>query len=117
LGYQSDLAASSADNDATQTTLHAAESLETAAAADSAIDDKADVGELGQVYADQQVDQDEALAMVAEFAQFVIAHTSSEGRNIIVTITEDDADLFRSLRNRAEVAIRTRAVADGELSH
>ena len=36
------------------------------------------------------------------------------GKNIIVTITEDDADLFRSLRNRAELAIRTEAVAHGE---
>jgi ParB-like nuclease domain len=114
---QSDLPASSTNNDATQTTPHTAEIIETEAAAVSAIYDTVDVGELGQVYADQQVDQDEALAMVVEFAQFVIAHTSSEGTNVIVTITDDDADLFHSLRNRAEEAIGTRAVAYGELSH
>jgi hypothetical protein len=113
-GDQSDLPASSANNDAAKITQRTAESIETAAAAASAIDDKTDVGELGQVYADQQVDQDEALAMVAEFARFVIAHIYDDGKNIIVTITEDDADLFRSLRNRAELAIRTEPVAHGE---
>ena len=107
----------STDKDDTEVTPHTANGIETAAAAVSVIDDKADGGELSQVYADQHVGSDEALTMVAEFARFVIAHIHDEGKNIMVTITEDDADLFRNLRNRAEFAIRTEPVAHGELSH
>jgi len=70
----------SVNNDETEITPHTAESVETATAAVSVIDDKADVGELGQLCADQHVDPDEALAMVAECTRFVIERTSSEGK-------------------------------------
>ena len=43
---------------------------------------------------------------------FIIVRTSSEGRDIIVTITEEDADQFRSLRDRAELAIQTEQLSD-----
>ena len=47
---------------------------------------------------------DEALA-IAEFAKFVIARIGCQGKNVIVTVTEADADQFRSLAGRAKLAI------------
>jgi hypothetical protein len=48
---------------------------------------------------------DEALAILAEFAKFVIARIGCQGKNIIVTVTEADADQFRSLAGLAKLAI------------
>jgi hypothetical protein len=48
---------------------------------------------------------DEALAILAEFATFVIARIGCQGKNIIVTVTETDVDQFRSLAGRAKLAI------------
>ena len=93
----------------TEITPHTAANAETSAAEESLID-QSDVVEDGQVFAEQGAI--EALAKVAEFAKFVIVRTSSEGRNIIVTITEEDADQFRSLRDRAELAIQTEQLSD-----
>ena len=44
-----------------------------------------------KVDADQHVGADEALAILAEFAKFVIARIDCQGKNIIVTVTEEDA--------------------------
>jgi hypothetical protein len=113
---QPDSLAPSANESDMQMTPDTAASVEIAAAAVTLID-KSDVTENGQVHAHQHVGQDEALAMVTEFAKFVIARIHDGGNNIIVTITGEDADLFRSLRNRAQLAIRTEPVAHSELSH
>ena len=105
-----------ADKDETEVTAGTA--VETAAREISVIDDdKPSIGEVGHVYAGQHVGPDEALAMVAEFARFIIARIHEAGECIVVTITEDDADLFRSLRNRAELAIRNESVAHDHPNH
>jgi hypothetical protein len=113
---QSDSAPTRADKDETKITAGTA--FETAAREISVIDDdKPSVGEVGQVYAGQHVGPDEALAMVTEFARFIIARIHDEGECIVVTITLDDADLLRSLRNRAELVIRNESVAHDHLNH
>jgi hypothetical protein len=73
--------------------------------------DKPDVGDGGHVYAEQYVEADEALFILAEFAKFIIARIASQGKNIIVTVTENDADQFRSLCGRAKLAIGTESGA------
>jgi hypothetical protein len=91
-------------------TPQTAANAETAAAEESLID-QSDVVEDGQVFAEQRIGAIKALVIMAEFAKFVIVRTSSEG-SIIVTITEEDADQFRSLRDRAELAIQTVQLSD-----
>jgi hypothetical protein len=103
-----------ADKDETEITAGTAVEI---AAREISVIDRTSVGEVAQVNAEQNVGPDEALAMVAEFAEFIIARIHDEGKCIIVTITEDDADLFRSLRIRAELAIRNESVAHDHLNH
>jgi hypothetical protein len=78
--------------------------------------DKPAVDDGGEVYTDQYVGVDEALAILAEFAKFVIARIASQGRNTIVTVTEEDADQFRGLCDRAELAIGAESAAAGARS-
>lgn len=101
----------STNKDQAEITPHTAANAETAAAEESLIE-QSDVVEDGQVFAEQRIGAIKALAIMAEFAKFVIVRTSSEGTNIIVTITEEDADQFRSLRDRAELAIQTVQLSD-----
>jgi hypothetical protein len=108
---QSALLQSTAAAHETETTPDAP-NAETAPAAVPKIE-KPEVGDDGQVHANQHVGADEALAILAEFAKFVIARIASQGKNIIVTVTEEDADQFRSLCDRAKLAIGAESGADG----
>jgi hypothetical protein len=103
-------AQSTADANETETTPDAPAIAETVAVPKI---DKPDVGDGGHVYAKQDVGTDEALAILAEFAKFVIARISYQAKNIIVTVTDEDADQFRSLCGRAELAIGTESGAAG----
>jgi hypothetical protein len=101
---------STADTNETETTPDAPAIAETVAVSKS---DKPDVGDGGQVHANQHAGTDEALAILAEFAKFVIARITYRATNIIVTITEEDAHQFRSLCGRAKLAIGAESGADG----
>jgi hypothetical protein len=87
----------------TETTPGSSIIAETASTAVPKIDNLDVAGD--QAYADQHVAADETLAILAEFAKFVIARIDCQGKNIIVTVTEEDAVQFRSLCGRAELAI------------
>src|ERR1035437_4658362 len=111
---QSALLQSTAAAHETETTPDAP-NAETAPAAVPKIE-KPEVGDDGQVHANQHVGADEALAILAEFAKFVIARIAYRAKNIIVTITEEDADQFRSLCGRVELAIGAEPGAAGARS-
>jgi hypothetical protein len=109
---QSALLQFTADTNETDTTPDAPAIAETVAVPKI---DKPDVGDGGHVYAEQDVETDEALAILAEFAKFVIARIASQGKDIVMTVTEEDVDQFRSLCGRAKLAIGAEsgtAVAD-----
>jgi hypothetical protein len=109
---QSALLQFTADTNETETTPDAPAIAETVAVPKI---DKPVVGDGGHVYAEQDVETDEALAILAEFAKFVIARIASQGKDIVMTVTEEDVDQFRSLCGRAKLAIGAEsgtAVAD-----
>ena len=73
----------------------------------AALIDKSDVDDEDQVYADQNASLAKTLAILAEFLKFVLARIDCQETNLIMTVIEQDAVVFRCLCDRAELAIRT----------
>jgi len=57
------------------------------------------------VQSERQIGPDEALPVLIEFAEFVIARISRREQEIIVTVTKQDVNLFEILLSRAGLAI------------
>jgi hypothetical protein len=100
LAESSDSLPASANENETDAISRTAASVETAPTAVT-LTDKSAVDDEGQVYADQHVGSAAALAVLAEFLNFVLARIDRQGKNLIVTIVEQDADEFRCLWDRA----------------
>jgi hypothetical protein len=104
LAEPSDSLPANVNKNKTDAISRTAASVETASATVS-LTDKSAVDDEGQVYADQHVGSDEALAVLPELLKFVLARIDRQGSNLIVTIVAQDAVEFRCLCDRAELAI------------
>jgi hypothetical protein len=104
----SDSLPASANKTRTDAIPRTAASVETAPAPVS-LTDKSDVDDEGHVHADQHVGPAKAIAILAEFLEFVLARVDRQERDLIVTVIEQDAAKFRCLCERAELAVRAEA--------